>query len=91
MEMYFDLVPVALAVYCLFSSAISFPTKRRKLDKAITILSAISAILLIFAQTSWWTNALTGTLQGTVFANSIWSIFNSTVMIIFILFSRTRS
>ena len=52
------------------------------------LLATVASILLIIAQTSWWTSyVLNNSLEGTEFANYIWAVFNSLTMIVFIIIS----
>jgi hypothetical protein len=58
---------------------------RSKRRKALLLCSIIASLLLVLAQTSWWaTFLINNSLQGTEFANMIWTIFNSIVPIIFV-------
>ena len=85
----FELLPVALAVLVIASCALRFqavPEGRLTMG-----LAMLAATLLIVAQTSWWTSSvLSGDFKGTWFANAIWTIFNTLVMLVFLLMSRRR-
>jgi len=82
----FQILPIVLAFVAAISCSISFARDRRTQDKVGMVIACLSSVLLIVAQTSWWTTYLIEhSLQGTVFANTIWTVFNSTTMIAFIL------
>jgi len=83
---FFQIVPIVLAIVSVLACSYRASKDRRKSDRIAMLLSMIASILLIIAQTSWWvTYAIEGDLLGTVFANHVWTIFNSLVMIIFII------
>ncbi len=84
----FELLPVMLAFAAAISCSVRFTVERRKDYRVAMIIAAVCAILLVVAQTSWWVSyAINGNLQGTVFANTIWTIFNSLTMVTFIMVS----
>lgn len=86
---FFQLSPVILAIIAAISCSYRFAKDRRKHDRLAMLLSVVSSLLLIVAQTSWWvTYAIEGNLLGTVFANNIWTVFNSLIMICLILFAQ---
>lgn len=86
-----DFIPIILAFIAIFVSGKRILSVRRKLDYFICTLSVIAAILLIFAQTSWWVSyVIDGNLLGTMFANKIWFMFNTITMLILILSNKTR-
>ena len=83
---FFQIVPIFLAVIASISCSIRFARDRRKQDRLAMLVAVVCSILMIVAQTSWWvTYAIEGNLLGTVFANNIWTIFNSLIMICLIL------
>lgn len=82
----FELIPVLLAVIAAGSCATSYHRDRRKHTRTAMLLAIVASVLLIVAQASWWTTRLyTHSLQGTEFANAIWTIFNSLTMVVYIL------
>lgn len=85
---FFQLLPIALACIAAVTCSIRFSKDKRKADRAAMMLGAFSSILLIIAQTSWWTTYLIeNSLQGIVFANYVWTVFNSAIMITLIMTS----
>ena len=84
-------LPIVLAIYAILICGGKLVLERRKQSRKILLLSMLSAAFLVVAQTSWFvTYVINGDLLGTVFANNIWSIFNSLSMIIIILISKGR-
>ena len=82
----FQILPILLAVVAILACSYRASKDRRKTDRAAMFMSMLASAMLIIAQTSWWvTYAIQGDLLGTDFANTIWTIFNSLVMFIFIL------
>lgn len=85
----FQISPVIFAIIAAVLSSIKFSTDRRKSDRLIMLMTVTASILLIIAQTSWWsTYLIENSLRGTWFANIVWTIFNNLVMVIFIMLSR---
>lgn len=85
---FFQLLPVILACIAAITCAHRFNSGRRKQDKIVMALSVTCSLLLIVAQTSWWTTFLIeGNLLGTIFADTIWTIFNSLIMVTLIIIS----
>lgn len=82
-----DFIPIVLAVATIILASLRISYLRRKTDIIAMVLSMIASMLLIIAQLSWWTSALAGNFIGTQIADNIWLIFNSLVMIIFIIYS----
>lgn len=87
----FQLVPVILAVIAIYSSVRRFVEDRRATVKTSMIMAVVLSMLMIVAQLSWsWTYLVEGNLIGTWFANTIWTIFNGSVMVYFIYTSTIR-
>ena len=86
-----ELFPIGLALIAIFTSSIMYRKTRRKYDKVRTIFGIIAASIMIVAQTSWYTTSvIMDNLEDTVFANTLWTIFNSLTMILIILYSIPR-
>lgn len=86
-----DIIPVLLAIVAIFVSSLRLLDIRRKSDYIICTFSIVAALLLIFAQTSWWVSVvISHNLAGTSFANCIWLVFNTLVMLILILTNTPR-
>lgn len=85
----FELLPVALAIAAAISCGTAYKSASGQKSKLVLGLGIVCAVLLICAQSSWWGSfVLLGTLEGTVWANYIWTVFNSLVMLAFIAYSR---
>lgn len=81
-----ELLPIALAIVAIFSASLMFKNTRRKHDRIRCIVGIVAAIVMIVAQTSWFTTyVLMGNLEDTSFANALWTIFNTLSMILVIL------
>jgi len=83
---FFQIVPIILGVIAVLACSYRATKDRRRSDRIAMLLSMVASLIMIVAQTSWWvTYAIEGNLLGTVFANHLWTVFNSLVMIIFII------
>lgn len=81
----FELIPLLLAIIAIAVCAMRLRNDRRRTTRTKMILSIVSAVLLIVAQSSWVNSYLiNGNLLGTVFADYVWTFFNSLVMSSFI-------
>lgn len=88
---FFELLPVLLAMIAAVTCASRYSRERRRSDRVIMVLGVLCAVLLIFAQTSWWTSyVVQGHALGTQVANAAWTVFNCLVMVSFILSSLPR-
>lgn len=87
----FQLLPVALACISAILCAYRVTGERRRSDRLAMTVAVLCSLLLVVAQTSWWsTYLIEGNLLGTVFANSVWTIFNTLVMVTFIILAYPR-
>lgn len=87
-----EFIPVILAIVSMIITAASFKNLRRRQDFIVKILMLIASVLLIVAQTSWWQSVIIDNdLMGTWFSNQVWLVFNTIVMITFILSSLPRN
>lgn len=85
----FELLPVALALAAAVTCSVSYKSAKERRTRLVLGLGIVCAALLILAQTSWWGSfVLTGKLEGTVWANWLWTVFNCTVMVAFICYAR---
>jgi hypothetical protein len=90
--MFFEFLPVVLALAASVLCAQKYSDTRRKSERLVCLLGTICAVMLMFAQTSWW-SAYTyhGLGLGTDLANHVWSAFNSLTMVAFIVVGWPRS
>ena len=86
-----ELLPIILGIVAIIINSLSVMRYRRKSDRIRAVLSIISSILLIIAQTSWYvSNTIMGLPYDILWADNIWTVFNALVMIIFIVFPGIR-
>lgn len=74
---YIDFIPFALATFLIVIGT-------AKADSILKIMMVITAIVYIVAQSSWFSAFMTGDLWGRDWANVLWFIFNTNVMVIFL-------
>jgi len=92
---WFELAPVFLAVIASVLCAVRASSEVGRLRWFFT-LATIASVLLILAQTSWW-SVLVFQLQSVMpyidddIANMVWTIFNTTVMIAFMVSAFDKS
>ena len=81
----FEALPVLLAIFAAVFCSRKYTQERRHRDKVGLIGAVIASILLAIAQTSWWVASLVEKrLEDTIFANYVWTVFNTIVMLVFI-------
>ena len=85
MQHIFELFPVVLAAVSVLLCGLRYHSECNRRVKTIMIFGGAASGLLIFAQTSWWASfVLEDSLVGTVFADYVWTGFNTLVMVNFI-------
>lgn len=87
-RIFFEAIPVVLAIAAIFSCGHKVVTTRRANDRNVYLGMMICAALLITAQSSWTYSMLKGLSEGTDFANILWTAFNIATMAVFIVASR---
>lgn len=81
-----ELVPIGLAIVSVISCTRSLFRERRRVTKVTSGFGLVCSLILIVAQSSWWTSyAINGNIEGTVWANTLWTIFNTLTMTAFIV------
>jgi len=93
---WFELAPVILAMASALLCSVRASVERGRLRVFFT-LATIASVLLILAQTSWWSVIIFQLKEVTPYidddaANMVWTLFNITVTIAFIVsaFERER-
>lgn len=81
-----ELIPIMLAVATIVVAGLAV-NKNTGMVNVATILSVITAFLLILAQGSWMSAHLQGLPYFKSVADNIWTIFNSLVMITLMVFA----
>ena len=85
----FESIPLFLAVFVILLSVKNYSIPRRKTDRVNIILMSFTSLMLLVAQSSWWATSVIGeSHKGQWWANIIWTLFNSFVMICFLLSTR---
>lgn len=83
---FLELLPIFLAVVAIVLCSYRIRNVRRHADLLVYGLSIIGSILLIVAQSSWWVSfVIQGDLIGTWFANQVWLLFNTLMMLMVII------
>lgn len=90
LRLFFEALPVLLAVAAIFSCGHKVVTTRRVSDRNIFLSMIVCSALLIAAQSSWTYTMLRGLSEGTDFANILWTCFNACTMLVFIASSRRK-
>lgn len=92
MQHIIEAIPIVLAIYAAVACAKQYTLDRRRHTKRVLLIGVVSSLLLIIAQTSWYiTFVLDHNLQGTWFADQIWTLFNSLTMLAFIFLAHGGS
>ncbi len=84
LELLFEFVPVILAIVAIPTLLRSLQYGRRRLP---VLLAVASCILLIIAQTGWIQAYLSNSVMAMTLFDKVWTIFNSLVMLNFIVWS----
>lgn len=81
----FEFLPVVLAAMAVVLCGLRYSAECKTSVRVPMLLGVICGLLLIIAQTSWWTSIrVEGLTVGTAFADALWTLFNSLVMSCFI-------
>lgn len=81
-----ELIPIILAISVIFVGGLAVGKQKGILNIA-SILSVVTAFLLILAQGSWMTAHLNDIGYFKTLADNIWTIFNSLVMTTFLIYT----
>lgn len=83
-------IPIIVAFVAIFVCALRLKYEGRVDFKTVMMLCMVDAALMLTAQTSWWKTRFAGNLQGEMWADQIWTVFNTLTMVIFILVAIPR-
>ncbi len=87
----FEALPVLLSILAAVFCSRKYTQERRSQDRFGLIGAVVASILLTIAQTSWWVASLVEKrLEDTIFANYVWTVFNTIVMLVFINMGASR-
>jgi hypothetical protein len=81
----FELMPIFFAALAFVHCSLQLSGQPTFKDKVIFTLACINATLLIVTQISWSWTVYVGDTVGTLMANYTWTIFNTSVMISYLL------
>jgi len=81
----FELIPVAMAFAVAIFSSTAYTKARRIHDRTMLIMATLAAIMLIIAQTSWYSTLTGGGVDDPTWVNNLWTLFNTTVMSAFLI------
>lgn len=84
MRTLFESIPILLAVLSMFYSIRAALLTEKNKDRYIFLTTALSALLLILAQSSWAWSVSHQYPIGQLWADNIWTIFNTLVMCVHI-------
>jgi len=88
----FELMPVALALVATISCAHRFNTTRHKPTRNLMLLAVICAIIMMIAQTTWWSYwTLRNEMVRPAYTAVLWTVFNILSMVAFIYASLRRT
>lgn len=89
-----ELGPIVIAVFTTLAASINFSRASRNNNSSvrlISILSMISALMLIVAQSSWYVLVvIMNRLEDSVYSNYLWTAFNCLIMLLLILVNKQK-
>lgn len=86
LKAFFEALPIMLAVIAIVLCAHNLHTPRRKLDRVFTLVALMASGTMLLAQSSWWNSVLVQhSSSGEAWANACWTLFNSLVMVSYII------
>jgi hypothetical protein len=89
-----ELGPIVIAVFATITSSLNYVRANKEgnsYTRMIAILSMVSCIMLIVAQSSWYVLVIVmGSLEDSVYSNYLWTIFNCLIMVVVILFNKVN-
>lgn len=88
MRALFESLPILLAVLSIFYSARKVLITKCSKERKTFLLFILTAILLVLAQSSWAWSAVNNNTIGHLWADNVWTIFNSLVMYVHITLAR---
>ena len=81
MKYLFESLPLALAVMAIIAGLSRYATVGTRNGRIVLLWMVVNAALMLVAQASWWHTALVlNSQEGEMWANVLWTIFNSSVM-----------
>lgn len=81
----FELMPVFLASLAFVYCSLHISRQEGWRDKVFFTLACVNCALLMLAQISWTWTVYIGDTIGTLLADYTWTIFNSSVMVVYLV------
>lgn len=81
----FELMPVFLASLAFVYCSLQIGRQEDWRDKVFFTLACVNCVLLMLAQISWTWTVYIGDTIGTLLADYTWTIFNSSVMVSYLV------
>lgn len=87
-----ELGPIVIAVVATLISSFNYIRANKngkRYTRMIAIISMISCIMMIVAQSSWYVLVVVmNSLEDSVYSNYLWTVFNCLIMILVILINK---
>lgn len=83
----FELLPVFLASLAFVYCSLQVSKRKSWREKIFFTLACVNCVLLMSAQISWTWTVYIGDTIGTLLANYTWTVFNSMVMVNYLIIS----
>jgi hypothetical protein len=89
-----ELGPIIIAVFATLTSSLNYIRANRAgktYTRMIAMLSMVSCIMMIVAQSSWYVLVVVmNSLEDSVYSNYLWTVFNCLIMILIILINKVN-
>lgn len=89
-----ELGPIVIAVFATLTSSQNYIRANKagkRYTRMIAILSMVSCIMMIVAQSSWYVLVVVmNSLEDSVYSNYLWTVFNCLIMILIILINKVN-
>lgn len=87
-----ELGPIVIAVVATLTSSLNYIRANRagkNYTRMIAMLSMVSCIMMIVAQSSWYVLVVVmNSLEDSVYSNYLWTVFNCLIMVLIILINK---
>lgn len=89
-----ELGPIVIAVVATLTSSLNYIRANRagkNYTRMIAMLSMVSCIMMIVAQSSWYVLVVVmNSLEDSVYSNYLWTVFNCLIMVLIILINKVN-
>jgi|LakMenEpi03Aug12_release.lakeMendotaPanAssembly.Ray.scaffolds.fasta_scaffold508818_3 hypothetical protein len=90
-----ELGPIVIAVFATLTASFNYIRANKagkRYTRMIAMLSMISCIMMIVAQSSWYVLVVVmNSLEDSVYSNYLWTVFNCLIMILIILINKVNT